>query len=239
MNVMATKSTQTNNSIAANIAHINKQIEQAAHACKRDPNLIQLLAVSKTKPVSDIISAYECGHRSFGENYVQEAVDKIQMMTDYSDIVWHFIGPLQSNKSKFIAEYFDWMHSLERIKIAKRLNEQRSVYQLPLNVCVQVNIDEEQNKAGIAAQDVENFIEQLQGLSRLKCRGLMTIPKAGASDNERQDSFGKMQALFNKCAQSFDNIDTLSMGMSDDLNIAIECGSTMVRVGTAIFGKRS
>lgn len=235
---MATDSTQNTNKIAANIALINSQIEQAAHAYKRDSNLIQLLAVSKTKPVSDIISAYECGQRHFGENYVQEAVEKIQVMADYSDISWHFIGPLQSNKSKFIAEYFDWMHSLERIKIAKRLNEQRSVHQKPLNVCVQVNIDNEENKAGIAQGDVLNFIEQLQSLDRIRCRGLMTIPKAGVSDTERRNSFAKMQALFAQCAQNFDNIDTLSMGMSDDLNIAVECGSTMVRVGTAIFGKR-
>jgi hypothetical protein len=231
---MATNSTQ----IATNIARINEQIEQAARACKRDPNLIQLLAVSKTKPVSDIVSAYECGHRNFGENYVQEAVEKIQQMTDYSDILWHFIGPLQSNKSKFIAEYFDWMHSLDRIKIAKRLNEQRSVHQKPLNVCVQVNIDDESNKAGIAEVDVIDFITQLQGLSRLKCRGLMTIPKADVSDTEREDSFARMRELFEQCAQKFDNIDTLSMGMSDDLIIAVEYGSTMVRVGTAIFGKR-
>jgi pyridoxal phosphate enzyme (YggS family) len=238
---MATNTTQTNATTkrAANIAHINEQIEQAAHAYKRDPSLIKLLAVSKTKPVPDIICAYESGQRHFGENYVQEAVEKIQQMTDYSDILWHFIGPLQSNKSKFIAEYFDWMHSLERIKIAKRLNEQRSVYQSPLNVCVQVNIDNEVNKAGIAAHEVLDFIEQLQALPRLKCRGLMTIPKAGASDTERKDSFTKMQALFAQCAETFDNIDTLSMGMSGDLEIAVEYGSTMVRIGTAIFGKRA
>ncbi|MFT6268609.1 MAG: pyridoxal phosphate enzyme (YggS family) [Alphaproteobacteria bacterium] len=235
---MATDSTQATNVIAANIARINEQIIKAANANKRDPNLIQLLAVSKTKPVSDIVSAYEFGHRNFGENYVQEAVEKIQQMSDYSDILWHFIGPLQSNKSKFIAECFDWMHSLDRIKIAKRLNEQRSVHQLPLNVCVQVNIDDEQSKAGIAPAEVLNFIEQLQALDRIKCRGLMTIPKAGVSDTERKDSFAKMQDLFSQCAQKFNTIDTLSMGMSDDLNIAVEYGSTMVRVGTAIFGKR-
>jgi pyridoxal phosphate enzyme (YggS family) len=235
---MATDSMQATTLIAANIAHINKQIKQAANASGRDANLIQLLGVSKTKPVSDIISAYKCGHRHFGENYVQEAVEKIQQMTEYSDIVWHFIGPLQSNKSKFIAEYFDWMHSLDRIKIAKRLNEQRSVHKSPLNICVQVNIDDEHSKAGITTNEVMNFIEQLQPLEAIKCRGLMTIPKAGVSDSERKDSFAKMQDLFTQCAQNFNNIDTLSMGMSDDLNIAVEYGSTMVRVGTAIFGKR-
>jgi pyridoxal phosphate enzyme (YggS family) len=235
---MATDSTQATSLIATKIARINEQIKKAANASKRDSNFIQLLAVSKTKPVSDIVSAYKFGHRNFGENYVQEAVEKIQQMSDYSDIMWHFIGPLQSNKSKFIAEYFDWMHSLDRIKIAKRLNEQRSVHRTPLNICVQVNIDDEQSKAGIAPTEVVNFIEQLQPLDRIKCRGLMTIPKAGVSDTERKDSFASMQDLFSQCAQKFNTIDTLSMGMSDDLNIAVEYGSTMVRVGTAIFGKR-
>lgn len=235
---MATETTQTTATLTANFARINDQIKQAANANKRDPSHIKLLAVSKTKPVSDIVVAYAYGHRDFGENYVQEAVEKIQQMSSYSDILWHFVGPLQSNKSKLIAEYFDWMHSLDRIKIAKRLNEQRSAHQSPLNVCVQVNIDDEQSKAGIAPSEVINFIEQLQPLSRIKCRGLMTIPKADVSDTERRASFAKMQDLFSQCAQRFDNIDTLSMGMSDDLAIAIEYGSTMVRVGTALFGKR-
>jgi len=235
---MATETTQTTATLTANFARINDQIKQAANANKRDPSHIKLLAVSKTKPVSDIVVAYAYGHRDFGENYVQEAVEKIQQMYSYSDILWHFIGPLQSNKSKLIAEYFDWMHSLDRIKIAKRLNEQRSAHQSPLNVCVQVNIDDEQSKAGIAPSEVINFIEQLQPLSRIKCRGLMTIPKADVSDTERRASFAKMQDLFSQCAQRFDNIDTLSMGMSDDLAIAIEYGSTMVRVGTSLFGKR-
>jgi len=235
---MATETTQTTATLTANFARINDQIKQAANANKRDPSHIKLLAVSKTKPVSDIVVAYAYGHRDFGENYVQEAVEKIQQMSSYSDILWHFVGPLQSNKSKLIAEYFDWMHSLDRIKIAKRLNEQRSAHQSPLNVCVQVNIDDEQSKAGIAPSEVINFIEQLQPLSRIKCRGLMTIPKADVSDTERRASFAKMQDLFSQCAQRFDNIDTLSMGMSDDLAIAIEYGSTMVRVGTSLFGKR-
>jgi len=235
---MATETTQTTATLTANFARINDQIKQAANANKRDPSHIKLLAVSKTKPVSDIVVAYAYGHRDFGENYVQEAVEKIQQMYSYSDILWHFVGPLQSNKSKLITEYFDWMHSLDRIKIAKRLNEQRRAHQSPLNVCVQVNIDDEQSKAGIAPSEVINFIEQLQPLSRIKCRGLMTIPKADVSDTERRASFAKMQDLFSQCAQRFDNIDTLSMGMSDDLAIAIEYGSTMVRVGTALFGKR-
>jgi len=235
---MTNDSTQTTTSIATKIAHINAQIKSAAKANNREPNLIKLLAVSKTKPVSDIVSAYETGHRNFGENYVQEAVEKIQQMTEYSDILWHFIGPLQSNKSKFIAEHFDWMHSIDRIKIARRLNEQRSVHQQPLNICVQINIDDEQSKSGIAPSQAVNFIQQLQEFDRIICRGLMTIPKAGVSETERRNSFAKMHDLYQQCAQKFSTIDTLSMGMSDDIEIAVEYGSTMVRVGTAIFGKR-
>lgn len=231
---MATNSSD----ISSNLSTVNTCIHQAATAHGRDPNHIQLLAVSKTKPVSDIVTAYENAHRNFGENYVQEAVDKIIALKDYTDICWHFIGPLQSNKSKFIAEHFDWMHSLERIKIAKRLNEQRGAYQKPLQVCVQVNIDDEDNKAGIAPSQVLDFVGQLQILERLTCRGLMTIPKAGVSDTERKASFARMQDLFAQCAEKFPNIDTLSMGMSDDMDIAIEYGATIVRVGTGIFGKR-
>lgn len=236
---MTTDSTDIDTQIAAKIVQINAQIEEAAKAHNREPNHIKLLAVSKTKPVSDIVSAYNAGHRNFGENYVQEAVEKIQQMAQYSDILWHFIGPLQSNKSKFIAEHFDWMHSLDRIKIAQRLHEQRSVHQQALNVCVQINIDDEQNKAGIPPSQTFDFIEQLQSFDRIKCRGLMTIPKANVSETERRTSFAKMHDLYEQCVRKFDNIDTLSMGMSDDLSIAIEYGSTMVRVGTAIFGSRN
>lgn len=224
--------------IATKLAQTLALIKQAAERHQRDPNHIQLLAVSKTKPVSDIVIAYENGHRQFGENYVQESVEKIQALNHLNDILWHFIGPLQSNKSKFIAEHFDWMHSLERLKIAKRLNEQRSPHQAPLNVCVQVNIDDESNKAGLPESEVIDFIEHLQDLSRLRCRGLMTIPKADVSDTERAHSFARMQDLFERCAQRFEHFDTLSMGMSDDLDIAVQYGATMVRVGTGIFGKR-
>jgi pyridoxal phosphate enzyme (YggS family) len=235
---MTLPSTKTASSITDNLLAINRKIAHAASTNGRAANSIKLLAVSKTKPVSDIITAYQSGHRHFGENYVQEAVEKIIQMSDYQDILWHFIGPLQSNKSKFIAEHFDWMHSLDRLKIAKRLNEQRSVHQVPLNVCVQVNIDDEDAKAGIAPNEVISFVEQLQALPRVKCRGLMTIPQAKVSEAQRKSSFAKMRDLFDDCAQKFDDFDTLSMGMSDDLDIAIEYGSSFVRVGTAIFGKR-
>lgn len=227
-----------NNVICNNLLNVEKRINDAAHAAKREANLITLLAVSKTKPVSDIVTAYNYGHRHFGENYVQEAVEKIKALSDKNDILWHFIGPLQSNKSKFIAENFDWLHSLDRIKIAKRLNEQRTIYQDPLNVCVQVNIDDENNKAGIAVSEVNDFVASLQEYKRIRCRGLMTIPKAGANETDRRYSFAKMQELFVHCANKFEHFDTLSMGMSQDLELAVEHGATIIRVGTDIFGAR-
>ncbi len=224
--------------IAQNLDNLHAKITAAAKRFDRDPNNIQLLAVSKTKPVSAIITAYNHGQRIFGENYVQEGVEKINQLSAYENVLWHFIGPLQSNKSKFVAENFDWMHSIDRIKIAKRLHEQRSVYQAPLNICVQINVDNEENKAGIKTQDTIDFISALSEYGRIKCRGLMTIPRADANEQQRRESFAKMQSLFQQCSEKFDHFDTLSMGMSGDLELAIEYGSTMVRVGSAIFGSR-
>lgn len=229
--------------INENLKQVRASITSAATQCSRDPNGIHLLAVSKTKPVSDILQAYENGHREFGENYVQEGVEKIQQLAQYSDIVWHYIGPLQSNKSKFVAEYFDWMQSIDRFKIAKRLHEQRGVYQDPLNVCIQVNIDKEPNKAGVFEDEVVGLIEQIASLERIVCRGLMAIPKASSNEQEQRNSFDKMQRLFTYCQQQCQKtapkFDTLSMGMSSDMRLAIEYGSTMVRVGTDIFGARN
>ena len=228
----------SSNCIKDRLKQVEARIQKAASLANRDANHITLLAVSKTKPVSDIVTAYSNGHRHFGENYVQEAVDKVKILSDKKDILWHFIGPLQSNKSKFIAEYFDWFHSLDRIKIAKRLNEQRTPYQNPLNVCVQVNVDDENNKAGIAVEEVEDFVASIQKYERICCRGLMTIPKAGVDDSERRQSFATMQVLFSKCAQKFERFDTLSMGMSQDLELAVEYDANIIRVGTDIFGAR-
>ncbi|WP_371194224.1 YggS family pyridoxal phosphate-dependent enzyme [Glaciecola sp. SC05] len=224
--------------IAENLKQVRASILAAAKQYSRDANDIHLLAVSKTKPVSDILQAYENGHREFGENYVQEGVEKIQQLHQYSDIVWHYIGPLQSNKSKFVAEYFDWIQSIDRFKIAKRLDEQRGAYQKPLNICIQVNIDNEANKAGVLASEVFTLLNQISELKKIRCRGLMAIPKATSDEAEQRNSFEKMQRLFIDCQKSFPEFDTLSMGMSNDMNLAIEYGSTMVRVGTGIFGAR-
>ncbi|MFC3121000.1 YggS family pyridoxal phosphate-dependent enzyme [Agaribacter flavus] len=227
-----------NNAIAQNLKHINQQIHTAASECSRSPNDIHLLAVSKTKPVSDVILAYEAGHRNFGENYAQEGVDKIQSTRHLPDIVWHFIGPLQSNKSKLIAENFDWMHSLSRLKIAKRLDAQRPSDMPALNVCVQVNIDNDPNKAGVMPDEALDLVASLQYLPNLRCRGLMTIPQLEQSEQQLAQSFAKMHSLFLEGKNKFEYFDTLSMGMSSDLHLAISQGSTMLRIGTGIFGAR-
>lgn len=213
-------------------------LRQTAVNAHRAPNSVQLLAVSKTKPVSDIVLAYEAGQRLFGENYVQEGVEKIQALRELSDIEWHFIGPLQSNKTRLVAENYDWVQSVDRQKIAQRLNDQRSPHK-KLNVCVQVNINNESNKSGVSPQDVEPLAAQISQMRNLNLRGLMTIPAAQQSDSQRQETFLHMQSLFGKLRQQYSQVDTLSMGMSADMNQAIECGATMVRLGTAIFGERS
>lgn len=226
------------NPIAHNLQAIRNQINQCAMQTGRDANNIELLAVSKTKPVSDIVLAYEAGHRSFGENYVQEGVDKIAELKHLTDISWHFIGPLQSNKSRLVAENFQWMHSVDRFKIAKRLNDQRPAFAKPLNVCIQINIDEEETKAGVMPDQLMPLLSDCEGLEKLCIRGLMAIPKASKVVSQQLASFKKVQALFSSCQQKYPQFDTLSIGMSGDLPAAIECGSTIVRVGTAIFGAR-
>ncbi|MBU3018295.1 YggS family pyridoxal phosphate-dependent enzyme [Paraglaciecola agarilytica] len=214
-----------------------KTITQSVCEANRPANSVKLLAVTKTKPVSDIVQAYEAGHRLFGENYVQEGVDKIQQLSELDDIEWHFIGPLQSNKTRPVAENFDWVHSIDRLKIAQRLNDQRSAHK-KLNVCIQVNIDNEASKAGVPTEDVNLLAEQISNMPNLTLRGLMTIPKAQQNAEMQRKSLSAMNALFVQLQTKYPQIDTLSMGMSNDMQLAIECGSTMVRIGSAIFGSR-
>lgn len=227
--------------ILQNLQQVNQRIQQAAQAANRFENGVTLLAVSKTKPVEAILAAYQAGQRQFGENYVQEGVEKIQYFESKQlDIEWHFIGPLQSNKTKLVAEYFDWMQTLDREKIANRLNEQRPYYKKPLNVLIQINISDESSKSGIQPEQMLDLAEHIKGLPHLCLRGLMAIPAPTNNADEQKLVFQKMQQLFQQLQQALPEcqIDTLSMGMSEDLNSAIECGSTMVRVGTAIFGTR-
>lgn len=214
-------------------------MSQAAQNCSRSPSEISLLAVSKTKPISDIITAYQAGQRRFGENYVQEGESKITALTgDYPDIEWHFIGPLQSNKTKIVAEHFDWMHTVSRDKIAQRLNDQRPSNKPPLNVCIQVNISQEDSKSGVHVNDVATLALLISQLPNLRLRGLMAIPTATDDIRIQQQEFANLKSLYDQLQQQYPNIDTLSMGMSGDLDIAIANGSTMVRIGSAIFGER-
>jgi pyridoxal phosphate enzyme (YggS family) len=224
--------------IAERLKSIQITVEQSTLDAHRPSNAVKLLAVSKTKPVSDIVHAYDAGQRLFGENYVQEGVEKIQALQTLDDIEWHYIGPLQSNKTRLVAEHFTWVHALDRLKIAQRLNSQISTDKT-LNVCIQVNIDDDENKAGISAEQLNDFAKAISELPNLSLRGLMTIPKANQSQAQQTASFAHMSLLFNDLKKQYSSIDTLSMGMSGDIQNAINNGSTMVRVGTAIFGARS
>jgi len=221
-------------SIKDNVANINLQIFNACQQAERSAKQVTLLAVSKTKTSQMIEQAYLSGQRAFGESYIQEAVEKINQLHNFPDIIWHFIGPIQSNKTKLIAENFSWVHSVDRIKIAKRLNDHRSSKDTPLNVCLQVNISGEQSKSGVAVDELNDLIDVIQQCEHLTLRGLMAIPEKNASTQ----SFEKMQQLFNELQKKHPSVDTLSMGMSGDLTAAISAGSTMVRVGSAIFGAR-
>ncbi|MDG1255348.1 MAG: YggS family pyridoxal phosphate-dependent enzyme [Glaciecola sp.] len=226
------------NTIANHLENTLYQISVAAKLAQRDPATIQLLAVSKTKPVSDLVLAYQAGQRHFGENYVQEGVEKTLALAHLNDIIWHFIGPIQSNKSKFIAQHFAWCHSIDRLKIAQRLNNQRLPSQAPLQICIQINIDNEASKAGIAPEDLMSIAAEIEQMEHLTLRGIMAIPKASDDYATQLSSFGRLAALYEQLKTRYPQVDTLSMGMSGDLNAAIASGSTMVRVGTGIFGKR-
>lgn len=225
--------------IADRLAVAQSRIAQAAQKYARLPHSIRLLAVSKTKPIADIIAAYDAGQRCFGENYVQEGVTKIESLkTTHPDIEWHFIGPLQSNKTTVVAQHFDWMHTLSREKIVQRLNEQRPANLAPLNVCIQINISDEDTKSGIDAQQMLPLANSISQLPQLRLRGLMAIPSATDDIEQQTRELSELKHLFDTLKQHYPDVDTLSMGMSNDLDIAIACGSTMVRIGSAIFGER-
>lgn len=223
-------------SISQNLAQIQQQIESLSAQFQREN--VRLLAVSKTKPVSAIEEAIQAGQKAFGENYVQEGVEKIAYFNQQTDLEWHFIGPLQSNKTKLVATHFDWIQTVDRLKIAQRLSEQRPADKAPLNVLIQINISDEASKSGIAPEEMLPLAKEIALLPNLKLRGLMAIPKPEHEPAQQKIALGKMQQLFNRLQTEFEGIDMLSMGMSDDMAAAIECGSTMVRIGTAVFGAR-
>src|SRR4051812_29767126 len=220
--------------IADNLQAVKKRIEGAALAAGRNPSAVTLLAVSKTHAAARVAEAAAAGQRAFGENYVQEALQKMDALSGTNGLEWHLIGPLQSNKTRLAAERFDWVHTLASEKIARRLSEQRPAGLAPLNVLIQVNASGEATKSGIAPEAVRTLAQEAVKFKALRLRGLMAIPEPGAP----RDRFHDVKVLFDHLKNEF-GFDTLSMGMSDDLEIAIAEGATLVRVGTAIFGARN
>lgn len=228
------------NDIAHNLAQVREKISAAASRCGRASEEVTLLAVSKTKPASAVAEAINAGQRAFGENYVQEGVEKVRHFREAGTegLTWHFIGPLQSNKSRLVAEHFDWCHTVDRLRIATRLSEQRPPHLPPLNVLIQVNISDEASKSGVSLAEVDALADAIVELKGVTLRGLMAIP-APESDYVRQFAVaGQMAVAFTRLKTRYPTVDTLSLGMSDDMDAAIAAGSTMVRIGTAIFGAR-
>lgn len=228
--------------IEKQINNVTQKIAHAAMQVQRSADQIQLLAVSKTKPVSLIKEAYHAGLRHFGENYVQESIEKIQQIKcddDFKEpLFWYFIGPLQSNKTRPVAENFDWVQSVARFKIAKRLNDQRPDDLAPLNICLQVNISGEATKSGTTLSQVIELASQVNDLPRLTLRGIMAIPEKTENSERLEKQFEELHNIYLTLQSYYPHVDTLSMGMSGDLQSAIKCGSTMVRIGTDIFGAR-
>jgi PLP dependent protein len=226
-----------NTSIANNIARVRAQMAAASQSAGRAPGSVQLLAVSKTWSADAVRTAHAAGQNDFGENYIQEAVDKISTLRDLP-LVWHCIGPIQSNKTRLVAEHFDWVHSVDRLKIAQRLSEQRPEQLPPLQVCIQVNVDGGDTKSGVSPQELPALAQAVAVLPRMRLRGLMTIPEPAETDAQMRTVHRQAKDLFEQLRTQGLPLDTLSMGMSADMAAAIAEGSTMVRVGTAIFGKR-
>lgn len=229
------------NSIADNIGSVTRRIQKATMAAGREPGAVRLLAVSKTRSPGEIRAAASAGVHALGENYLQEALDKMAALQDLPELEWHFIGPIQSNKTRVIAERFDWVHSVDRLKIAKRLSEQRPESLTALNVCIQVNVDNEDSKAGCTLDDLPELARQIGTLPRLRLRGLMAIPDPNQSDVHLKRSFQTVAQALQALQQELpevETLNTLSMGMSSDLELAISEGATWVRIGTALFGER-
>lgn len=229
--------TANDSDVAHALARVRERIARAAEAAGRDPETITLVAVSKTKPAAQIAAALDAGQRDFGENYLQEALAKIEELGG-RDPLWHFIGSIQSNKSRDVATRFDWAHAVDRFKVARRLSDQRPEGMAPLNVCIQVNIDGEHSKAGVAPDAVHELAAQTVELRNVRLRGLMTIPAPADGFEAQRRPFAALRALQEQLNDNGFALDTLSMGMSADLEAAIAEGATHVRVGSAIFGAR-
>ena len=225
------------NTIAENIKAIRAQITDIEKKYSRQPGSVQLLAVSKTRPIDDIHAAFAENQHHFGENYLQDALSKIERAHD-PVISWHFIGPIQSNKTRQIAENFDWVHTIDRLKIAQRLDEQRDSSIMPLNVCIQVNTSNEVSKSGVSIEETLELAKQISHLPHLHLRGLMTIPASTDDFEQQRQPFRVLRKLKEELQSQNIELDTLSMGMTNDMEAAIAEGSTIVRIGTAIFGER-
>lgn len=229
-----------NESLATSYAQAHERLRDALEKAGRAQDAAKLLAVSKTKPAAIIRQVWQLGQREFGENYLQEALEKQTELADLDGIVWHFIGPLQSNKTRSVAEHFDWVHSVDRLKIARRLSEQRPTHLEPLNICLQVNISREDSKAGVLPEELEELAREVATLPNLCLRGLMAIPAPAEGVDAQRQPLAALREAFNGLQNSLPDapLDTLSMGMSDDLEAAVLEGATLVRLGTAIFGAR-
>ena len=214
-----------------------EQISDFETRYHRARNSVKLLAVSKKKPADDILTLYECGQRDFAENYLQEALSKISAISK-PDLIWHFIGPLQSNKTRLIAEHFSWVHSVDRLKIAERLSNARPTGSRPLNICIQINISDEKTKSGIKLNELSDFARQLSTLPNLKLRGIMGLPRPETDFEAQKNQCSRLKHGFDQLNEQGYALDTLSMGTSRDLEAAISAGSTLVRIGTALFGSR-
>lgn len=224
--------------IAYQLLKVFQRIDDSVKLFNRISHPVTLLAVSKTHKINKIREAFAAGQGDFGESYIQEAVEKIVALNK-CNICWHYIGPIQSNKTQKIAEYFDWAHSVDRLKIAKRLSAQRPESMKPLNICLQVNISAEENKSGVLAEQLFELAEHVNLLPRLTLRGLMCIPAKSDNFDEQRQAFHQMKQIFEQLKNKIPDLDTLSMGMSADFEAAIAEGSTLVRVGTDIFGKKN
>ena len=227
--------------IPQNLQAVRDSIAAAARIALRDPQSVQLLAVSKTFDAAAVLSAAQAGQRAFGENYLQEALDKmaaVKAARPDLTLEWHFIGPIQSNKTRQIAEHFDWVHAVDREKIAQRLSDQRPPSLSPLNICLQINISGEASKSGAAPEQAPMLAQAIAALPRLRLRGLMAIPEAAESVEQQRAPFHRLHQLWQALRAQGLELDTLSMGMSNDMTAAIVEGATIVRIGSAIFGKR-
>ena len=223
--------------IKKNILEIKKNISKISLDVNRAIDSVTLMAVSKKQSAENIREAYRAGQKDFGENYLQESISKIHELHDL-EIIWHYIGSIQSNKSKLIAENYDWVHSIDKISTLEKINKYRDGFSRKINICIQVNIDAEETKSGIYMNEVEDFIKECNSMKQVNIRGLMAIPKYQSDSDLKNKAFMKIKHLFDDLIKKGYKLDTLSIGMSSDYEEAIESGSTIVRIGTAIFGER-